>query len=284
MHPLQLIQRFMRQRPHTRILVHREIEMYIREIRVQRPDRAEDLHHRLAQILATMRRQQHLATGHIQHLRQFRVKGKILLHRQVQRIDHRIARRVDRIRVHALAQEIFPRLSRRRKMHRRQLARQLAVRFLRKRRIHISAAKPSLHMTNRHLLVEARQRTCERRRRIPVHQHKIRLFLDHNALNPAQHPHRDIHQRLVLLHQVQIVARRHIKKRQHLVQHLAMLRRHNNQRLQILRLFHRLHKRRHLDRFRTRPENKHNLFHSYTSFIINSRYSPHNLSFFLIIA
>ena len=139
-------------------------------------------------------------------------------------------------------------------------------------------------MPNRHLLIKARQRTRERRRRVPVHQHQVRLFLDHNAFNPAQYPHRDIHQRLVLLHQVQIVARRHIKKRQHLVQHLAMLRRHNNQRLQILRLFHRLHKRRHLDRFRTRPENKHNLFHSYTSFIINSQYSPHNLPFFLIIA
>ena len=75
----------------------------------------------------------------------------------------------------------------------------------------------------------------------------------------------------------------HIEEFQHLVEHLTVLSRDNDQRLEILRFFHCFHERRHLNGFGTGPEYKHDLFHSYTSFFYQG-YFNHHLSIIMCLS
>ena len=114
-------------------------------------------------------------------------------------------------------------------------------------------------MPHRHVLVECRQGSGERGGGVALHQQHLRLFgLDHR-FEGYQDARRDLRQRLPGLHQVQVVIRRHIECRQHLIQHRAMLRRHTDAHLKPRALPQVQQHRAELDGFGPRAEDKEDL-------------------------
>ena len=114
-------------------------------------------------------------------------------------------------------------------------------------------------MADRDLLIEGRQRPGERRGRIAVHQDKVRLCLLQGLLHAEQGARCDGRQRLLLLHDIQVILRRQAEDLHDGVQHLAVLARKAADTLKFRPLRQRLHQRGHFDRLRPRAEDGHHL-------------------------
>ena len=121
-------------------------------------------------------------------------------------------------------------------------------------------------MADRRLMVVRRERARERRRRVAMHKHDVRLFLRQHAIKAVHRLRRDVEERLPFRHEVQVIVRRDVEQPEHLVEHLAMLRRDRHDgRDFVWMLLELQHDGRHLDGLRTRPEDRHDfdflLFH-----------------------
>ena len=241
--------------------MHREHRLDVGKFLDKLLERLIDVAHRLAEILTPMRRHEHDAPPPAtEAVEQRIIEGKILPHRLPQGVDDRIARDEDAAFIHALAQKVRLCRHRRRKMEVGDRSRELAVHLLRKRRILVLRAKPRLHMADCRLMIVSRQSACKRRRRVAMHEHDIGLLLRENTIESKKSLRRDVEERLALRHDVEIVVGRDRKERKHLVEHLAVLRRHSDERRYLcLMLLEFEHDRRHLDRFGARAENRHDL-------------------------
>ena len=161
-------------------------------------------------------------------------------------------------RINILLQQVALAGRGRRKMHICNCTGQLAVHFLRIRRIFIAGTQTSLHMAYRNLCIEGCQSASKGRRGVTMYKHHIRLSLFHNRLQAHQRTRSHIVQRLAGGHNVQIIVRLNTEQVEHLIQHFAMLCSNSNNRLDIFRILaHCQHQRTHFNSFRTSSENSH---------------------------
>ncbi len=254
-----------------RVAVHREYDLDVVELLGQAAQSLIDMTHRFAEILATMRRHEDDALmREINLLEQLILELKIIIHRMMQRIDNRIAGHEYALRRHGLAQQVLLARLRRSEVEISDATGQLAVHLLRERRIFVIRAQSGLDMANSRLMIVGSQRTGKRRRRIAMDEHDIRLSLGQDLVQALHRPRRDVEQRLPLRHDIEIIVRMDVEKRQNLVQHFAVLGRHRHDGLYLVGMLRELqHDRSHLDRLRTRPEDRHDfdflLFHVLSS-------------------
>ncbi len=147
-------------------------------------------------------------------------------------------------------------------------ARQLTVHLFGIRGQLVPGPKSGFHMAHFDLLKERRVAGQESRQRIAVHQHDVRLRFAQYRLQPLKHADRNLVQRLPIFHHVQIVIRLDLEHFQYLVEHLAMLSRHADDRFDPVRVLLQFENQRsHLDRFRAHAEDRHDLdlIHSLSS-------------------
>ena len=133
-------------------------------------------------------------------------------------------------------------------MQRRKAADDPAVHFLGPGMVDIAAAQPRLDMRDRDLAIVCRQRGAHRGGGIALHDDDIRLFRIEDLPDPGQQAGGERIERLVGLHQVEIVIGRHPGDVEHLVEHPAMLARHAHARDETLIRLQRMDQREQLDR------------------------------------
>ena len=188
----------------------------------------------------------------------------ILLHRIEKGVDDRISYYENGAVLLVLAKQISPCRFRRRKVHIRKNAGELAVRLLRIGGKKISRPQARLHVAHFNLLVEGSQRRRKGGGGIAVHQYIVRLFPLQHILQPPEHPGGNVIERLAALHDVQIIVHRKVEKIHHLIQHFTVLGREAYLRFDFLVLQKLPDNRGHLDGFRPGAENGH-YFHTIPS-------------------
>ena len=131
------------------------------------------------------------------------------------------------------------------------------VHLFRKRLRQIAGAQSGLDVSHGNVLVEGRQRARQRGGGIALHQDHVGPFGRQDGLQLREDARGGLRQRLSRLHHVQVVIRRHLERRQHLVQHAAMLRRHAGLHRKLAGpLPHVQQHRAEFDRFRARAEDE----------------------------
>jgi arylamine N-acetyltransferase len=90
-----------------------------------------------------------------------------------------------------------------------------------------------------------------------LNEHQIWILVPQNFVNPFNRPARDVGKGLTLSHNVQVVARLHLKEPKELVKHLAMLSRDRDDEFKIFVGGKGMDDWRHLYGFWSRPENRH---------------------------
>ena len=146
----------------------------------------------------------------------------------------------------------------RRKMKVGNDAGQLPVHFLRIRGQFVPGAQARFHMSHPNLLQKRGIARQERRDRVAVNKDEIRSRFPQHRFQPLDHANRNVRQRLPVPHDVEVVIRNNPEHVQHLVEHLAMLGSHADERFELIRmLFQFQHQRRHFDGFRADPKNGH---------------------------
>ena len=249
---------FVRSLPHDGIHMDRIDRAAFRMLIEHAADRTEHMMHRLAEVLAAVRRDEDQLS--VAYPIQLRVRV-VRAHRVLHRIDDRIARNEDRRGVLALAQKILRGELRRSKVKLADDADRLTVEFLGIRTVDVVGAQTRFDVTDGDLQIEAGKRSYKGRARISVDQNNIGLDLFKDSFDTAEDVRRDVKQRLLVLHNIQIVVRHDAEGRQDLVEHLTMLCRDADDRLQTFSFFQLVDQRAHFDCFRTCAENQHNLFH-----------------------
>jgi hypothetical protein len=132
---------------------------------------------------------------------------------------------------------------------------QLAIDLFREGLVLVPSAQAGFDVGNFDALIESRQRTHQRRRRIALHQHPVGFFLRKHAVELHECAGGDLGQRLICRHQIQVVIRRDGKEREHLIEHLAVLSRDADHAREFAgMLAQRLDDRGHLDGFGARAE------------------------------
>ena len=172
----------------------------------------------------------------------------------VQRVDHRVAGDVDRGCVDILRPQCRRRGLGRRAMERGDAADDLAVHFLGPGMVDIAAAKPGLDMAHADLAVIGRHRACHRCRRVALHHHPVGLLLVNHRADPGEQPPGQRVERLIRLHDVEIVVGHEPGNLQHLVEHPAMLPGHADAAVEARVVGQRVAQREELDRFGARAE------------------------------
>ena len=114
---------------------------------------------------------------------------------------------------------------------------ELAVHLFRERRVYIPCPKAGFDVADGDLLIIRSQGTGKGRRRITVNEDQIRLFFGQDVLEAQERLRRNIVQGLALGHDVQVVIRRNPEQLQDLVEHLTMLGRDGNDRLNAVGMF-----------------------------------------------
>ena len=187
-----------------------------------------------------------------------RGKAVIRAHRRAHGVDDGVSRAED-LALYGLTAQIIHIGRRWREVQRRDIADERAVHLLREGGIPVIGPQARLDMADRDLLIKGRQRPGKRRGRIAVHQDKVRLCLLQGLLHAEQGARCDGRQRLLLLHDVQVILRRQAEDLHNGVQHLAVLARKTADALKFRPLRQRLHQRGHFDRLRPRAEDGHHL-------------------------
>ena len=190
-------------------------------------------------------------------------------HGGLQSINSRVAGNVDAGWIFALFQQILLRKLCRSKVEFTDNGNRLTVELLWIRAINIVGAQTSFYMTYRNLHIEASQCSHEGRGCIAVNQYYIRFFLFQNSLDAIQNIGSYVEQRLLILHDGQVIIRGNIKCLKNHIKHLTMLTSHTNNRFQFFTFLQFINKRTHFNCFRTSTENEHYFFHiQYSAFLL----------------
>ncbi len=91
----------------------------------------------------------------------------------------------------------------------------------------VVGTKTRLYMSHGDVTEESRKAADKCGERIPLDQHHVRFFTNHDAVERVNRVARDLRQRLAGLHDVQVVLRPDAEYGEHLIQHMAVLRRRN---------------------------------------------------------
>lgn len=138
----------------------------------------------------------------------------------------------------------------------------LAVELLGPGAVDVVRAQAGLDVPHRDLQVEACECGGEAGRGVSVDQDHVGPLVLEDGLELEQHVARNVEQRLAGLHDRQVVVGSHAEDAQHLVEHLAVLARHGDDCLELIRARLQLvDERAHLDCLRTGAEDEHNFLH-----------------------
>lgn len=139
-------------------------------------------------------------------------------------------------------------------------------------------AKARLDMPHGDLQVEACERCGKAGRGVAVDQDDVGPLVLEDGLELEQHVARHVEQRLARLHDRQVVVGRHVEDAQHLVEHLAVLARHGQDGLELIRpRLQLVDERAHLDCLRAGAEDEHYFFSGhFRSFGYFSNWSVEN--------
>lgn len=232
-------------------------------------DGAKHAVHRLAQVLATVRRDEDEAGA----LRSLELGvGIAIAHSGAQGVDSRVAGDPDlRLRLALVQKVLLAGLCGGEIVLAHDVDR-LTVELLRPGAEDVVRAQARLNVAHRDLQVEARERSGEAGRGIAVYEHDIGLLVLEDRLELEQHVARNVEQSLSRLHDRKVVVGRHAEDAQHLVEHLAVLPGHGDDSLELIRARLQLvDERAHLDCLRASAENEHNFFHISLSKQVDSR-------------
>lgn len=148
----------------------------------------------------------------------------------------------------------------------------LTVELLRPGAEDVVRAQASLNVAHRDLQVEARERSGEAGRGIAVYEHDIGLLVLEDRLELEQHVARNVEQSLSRLHDGQVVGGFDVEHAKHLVQHLTVLTGDRHNRVELVGARPQLvHERAHLNGLRASAEDEHNFFHISLSKQVDSR-------------
>lgn len=224
-------------------------------------DGAEHAVHGLAEVLAAVRRDENEAGT----LRPVKLRmGVSLAHGGAQGVDARITGDPDlRLRL-ALADQVLLAGLRGCEVVLAHDVDRLAVELLRPWAVDVVRAQAGLDVAHGDLQVEARERSGEAGRGVPVDQDHVGPLVLEDGLELDQHVARHVEQGLARLHDRQVLVGRHIEDAQHLVEHLAVLACHGDDGLELVSARLQLvDERAHLDCLRAGAEDEHDFFHSY---------------------
>lgn len=144
----------------------------------------------------------------------------------------------------------------------------LTVELLRPGAVDVVRAQAGLDVPHRDLQVEACECGGKAGRGVAVNQDHVGPLVLEDGPELEQHVARDVEQRLARLHDRQVVVGSHTEDAQHLVEHLAVLARHGHDGLELLLARLQLvDERAHLDCLRAGAEDEHDFFH-YRSFLM----------------
>jgi hypothetical protein len=93
-------------------------------------------------------------------------------------------------------------------------------------RVEPPRSQPRLHVPDRHLAVERRERRRHRGGRVAVDEHDVRPQIAEGLLHAPEDAHRDLAERLIAVHQIEIHIGHDPERRGDLIEHLAVLRGH----------------------------------------------------------
>lgn len=222
-------------------------------------DGAEHAVHGLAQVLAAMRRDEDEAGA----LRPLELGvGVALAHGGAQGVDAGVSGDPDPGLGLALAEQILLACLRGGEVVLAHNVDGLAVELLRPRAVDVVRTQARLDMPHGDLQVEARERRGKAGRGVAVDQDDVGPLVLEDGLELDQHVARHVEQRLARLHDRQVVVGSHVEDAQHLVEHLAVLARHGNDGLELIRMRLQLvDERAHLDGLRAGAEDKHHFLH-----------------------
>ena len=116
-------------------------------------------------------------------------------------------------------------------------------------------------MPDRDLIVECRQRPHKGRGRVAMHQYHVGFDFRQYFLKSEQGFGRDVEQRLLRRHDVEIKIGFDIEQPQHLIEHLSVLSRHRHDRFKFGVPFELEDHRRHFYCFGSRAEYRHHFQH-----------------------
>ena len=142
-----------------------------------------------------------------------------------------------------------------------------SVHFLGKWGSQISSAQSGFDVSDRDVFVESGEGPAEGRGCVTLNQHGVWLQPGEDGRQPLDGSRCQCGKRLPGLHQIKVDVRGDIEELKNLIEHLTMLSRHHNLRLEPISLFERLDQRRHFDGFRASPEDEHDLFHGLFSVV-----------------
>ena len=148
----------------------------------------------------------------------------------------------------------------------------LTVELLRPGAEDVVRAQARLNVAHRDLQVEARERSGEAGRGIAVYEHDIGLLVLEDRLELEQYVARNVEQSLSRLHDGQVVGGFDVEHAKHLVQHLTVLTGDRHNRVELVGARPQLvHERAHLNGLRASAEDEHNFFHISLSKQVDSR-------------
>ena len=125
----------------------------------------------------------------------------------------------------------------------------------------VAGAQARLHVADRNAAVKAGQAQGHHRRGVALHQHGVGRLLGQHRVGAGQQARRQVAQRLVGLHHVQVGVGLDVEQAQHLVEHLTVLGRRQHPHIEIGIGTQGQDDRRHLDGLGARPHDAKNALH-----------------------
>jgi len=222
------------------------------------PDCLADIRERLAEVLPPVRRQKdERMLGKPPELRRWAGEAA-RLHSgsyQMQGVDAGISSDEDPSGRNVFPHKIPLRERRGRKMKRRDCVGGPAIELLGEGVHQVVRPKPRLHVADRDLLIEGGHGGRQRGRGVAVHENQIRRFALQDRFQTLQRPRVYVGQRLPVRHDIEVVLAGHAEQPEHLVEHVAVLGRHDDLAVELPRtLLEGKDDGRHLHRLRPRPE------------------------------
>ena len=142
-----------------------------------------------------------------------------------QRVDDGVARQEDLLAGHVLGLERPGGPPRRDEVGGGDEIHDAAVHLLGKRMLEVARAQPGLDVADADAPVERGERRAHRRRRVALHEEPVGLLAGEHRVEAGEDARGELVRRLVGPHQVEVDVGREREEREHLVEHLAMLRR-----------------------------------------------------------
>lgn len=217
--------------PDLRVHVDGVDRLRVRSLLHDAADGAEHAVHGLAQVLPAMRRDEDEAGPLRPVERGVRVA---LPDRVAQGVDAGVAGDVDSLGGLRLVEEVPAARLRGSEIPVRDDVHRLAVELLRPGAVEVPRAEAGLHVAHGYLEVECRQRRGEGRGSVAVDEHDVGALPLQHRPDPEQHVGRDVEERLPRPHDGEVVVGDHAEHGEHLVEHLAVLAGHADERLKLV--------------------------------------------------